>query len=309
MKNKLLYLSILSFLLVSTTAISHSSKKSSNLESLPIVRASEKIYPKLPVSNGTYQFPVLSAQSVKAIDVESGITLYEKDPQKVLLPASTTKIITALVAMDIYHKGQVLEVKNESKITGQKMGLFWGEKISFDALLEGLLIYSANDAAEVFANNHPEGREKFIELMNKKAADLGMKDSNFVNPTGLDHPNHYTTARDLAVVTKYALKDTDFARIVAINQTVVTSYDGLVKHRLSNINKLLGEVEGVYGVKTGWTENARENLITYVNRDGKKIIIVLLGSSDRFGETKEIIKWIFDNYTWNEVKPNIFYWP
>jgi len=269
-----------------------------------------------PVLTGGSSFPVLSAQAVLAVDIDSGVSLYEKNPDEAFLPASTTKIITALVAMDYYSDLQVLEVKN-AKVDGQKMGLVSGEKIGVESLLYGLLVYSANDAAEVLAQNFctPRspteldgevescGREFFISAMNSKVEKLGLTNTSFANPTGLDvyGGNVHTTARDLVRVSKYAMENPKFAKIVGTRQITVASSDGKVVHRLKNINELLGVVDGVVGVKTGWTENARENLVTYVRRGDKKVLIALLGSQDRFGETRELIDWIFENYSWMEV--------
>jgi len=190
------------------------------------------------------------------------------------------------------------------RVEGQKMGLVTGEEIMFSDLLNGLLIYSANDAAEVLASNHPGGRELFISLMNKKVNDLGLTNTHFSNPVGLDNGAQFTTTRDLVVVSKYAMKNPVFAGIVGTKEKIVKSVDGRFTHRLTNLNKLLGNVEGVIGVKTGWTENARENLVTEVNRGEKKVMIVVLGSSDRFGETTELINWIYENYSWEKVDPD-----
>lgn len=299
--NKLMFLSILAFVLIATSAISI------NGGFQEIVRYNlpakvSKAYSDLPVLKDGVGYPVVSAQSVMAIDLDSGVTLYEKDPNKALLPASTTKIITALVALDTYDINSILKV-GKVVVEGQKMGLVQGEEIRFIDLLNGLLIYSANDAAEVLAQNHPAGRSVFIGLMNKKVKDLGLTNSHFTNPVGLDDGAQYSTTRDLAIVAKYAMKNPVFAEIVGTKEKTVKSIDGRFSHRLVNINKLLDEVPGVLGVKTGWTENARENLVTYVDRNNKKIIVVVLGSSDRFGETKELIEWIYKNYSWEEVKP------
>jgi D-alanyl-D-alanine carboxypeptidase len=137
--------------------------------------------------------------------------------------------------------------------------------------------------------------------MNQKVRDLGLTNTNFVNPTGLDEPMHYSTARDLVRVSVEAMKNPVFAEIVGTKEKVVTSSDGKIVHKLKNINELLGEVDGVLGIKTGWTEGARENLVTYVDRNGQKILIALLGSQDRFGETKEMIDWLYGSYEWNDV--------
>lgn len=266
----------------------------------------------LPVLKGS-SFPILSAQSVLAVDIDSETILYEKNPDSGLLPASTTKIITALVALDSLSLDRVVTVGKIS-VDGQRMGLYEGERITVENLLYGLLVFSANDAAEVLAASYCTenktgkkeeenvcGREAFVEAMNEKAKELGMKDSNFTNPSGLDGQKQLTSARDLIRASKAAMKNPFFVKAVRIKKKTVASVDGEIVHRLVSTNELLGEVEGVLGVKTGWTENARENLVTYVERDGKKVMIALLGSQDRFGETEELTDWIFENYEWKEV--------
>lgn len=298
-KDKFFYLSLLSFILISTTAISMNHGFKSAIDNINPV-SSTKAFSDIPVLKEGVGYPILSAQSVLAVDITSGVYLYEKDPQKTLLPASTTKIVTALVSLDTYQLDQILKVGKVS-VDGQKMGLIWGEEIKFIDLLKGLLIYSSNDAAEVLANNHPGGRDLFIALMNKKSNDLGLTNTHFTNPSGLDNSAHYSTAKDLITISRIAMQDSIFSEIVGTKEETVKSVNGKSIHKLVNINKLLGEVDGVLGVKTGWTENARENLVTYVDRNGRKVMIVVLGSSDRFGETKELIDWIYNNYSWEKV--------
>lgn len=305
---RFLYLSIVSFILVSTSALSLSKSnpdtvvQNFSLKSF-FAHGQEGEFPDLPVLSKNSSFPVISSQGALATDLDSGITLYEKNADGELLPASTTKIITALVAMDEYPDEKILEVRNV-KIEGQKMGLIEGERISALDLLYGLLVYSANDAAEVFANTFPGGRIKFIEKMNQKAEELHLEKTNFTNPSGLDGNLQYTSARDLMRVSSYAMEVPKFAQIVGTKNITVASVDGKTVHKLTNINKLLGSVEGVSGVKTGWTEIASENLVTLVERKGRKVMIVLLGSQDRFGETKEIIDWIYSNYKWKRIIPS-----
>lgn len=240
-------------------------------------------------------FPVISAQGVYAYELGSGEVLYEKDADALLFPASTTKIVTALVAMDIYKLNQVIDTRTFS-VAGSKMGLTWYENITVQDLLYGLLIHSANDAAEVLAANHPEGREAFIQAMNLKARDLGAFDTRFVNPSGLDEAGQTTTARDLARIASYAMENPEFAKVVATDSYTARDTSGKTVHYLKNKNELLGKVPGVLGVKTGWTEGARENLVTYVERGGKRVMIAVLGSQDRFGETEALIDWIFSTY-------------
>lgn len=300
--DQFMYLCILSFVFIATSALSISAPKYVLPEIIiPPVRQA-RAFPDNPVLGTSASYPVISAQGVMVVDLKSGVLLYEKNPNLRLLPASTTKIITALVALDIYNLDDVVKISSGVRVDGQKIGLYEGEEMTVENLLNALLIYSANDAAEALARAHPLGREAYIDLMNVKAMELGMTNSHFYNPAGLDGEMQYATAKDLARATEVALRIPVFARMVSTKETVITDVSQKNIYKIKNINKLLGEIPGVMGVKTGWTENARENLVTYVERDGKKIIITLLGSSDRFGETKELIDWIFENYKWEEVR-------
>ena len=182
-KNNFILLLILVFVFLVSCALSLSGGK------LPIKilrKPSEKTFSPLPILTGSIPFPIISAQAVLAIDTVSGVTLYEKDPDKLLLPASTTKIVTALVALDIFEDSDVIEV-GKINVVGQKMGLKEGEKITFLDLLRGLLIYSANDAAEVLAASYPGGREAFIGAMNKKAEEQGASSYRIIEARSGDH--------------------------------------------------------------------------------------------------------------------------
>jgi len=311
----LLYLLMLSFVFITSSALvlSFVKKTEFNAEVNSVSKVNPDL-PPVPVLGINTSFPIVSAQAALAVDWDSMVTLYEKNSDASLLPASTTKIVTALVAMDYYSDGQILEV-GRINIEGQKMGLIQGEKMSVKNLLYGLLVYSANDAAEVLAQNYcaprslgevgPCGKDSFVIAMNQKAKDLNLENSFFTNPTGLDGNGDRiaSTAKDLVRISMVAMENPKFADIVKTKEITVTSVDGKISHKLYNINELVGQVEGVLGVKTGWTESARENLVTYIERDNHKVIIALLGSQDRFGETKELIDWIFGNYSWEEVNP------
>jgi D-alanyl-D-alanine carboxypeptidase (penicillin-binding protein 5/6) len=299
---KIIWLSFLTFVIVVASVLTTSSINKENVvvknQVLSASSSAEQKKVLIPVL--TYNtYPVLSAQAVLAVDLDSDSVLYEKNPDLPLLPASTTKIVAAMVAMDSYLPSSVITINNIEKI-GQTMGLVTGEEISVDSLLRGLLIASANDAAEALAHDYPGGRSAFILAMNDKADKLNLDNTVFKNPSGLEEEGHVSTARDLIRVSEVAMEYPYFAEIVRIKETSVTSIDGNIKHRLVNINELLGQIDGVLGVKTGWTENARENLITYLERDGRRLMLAVLGSQDRFGETKELIEWIFENYHWEE---------
>ena len=296
---KLMILSACVFLIVSLFSLTLSFEKAKRQtfhepQKVLAYNTSSKIIPLL--KNDAVP-PVVSAQGALAVDLDTGVSLYQKDADKKLFPASTTKIMTALIALENYSLDEALEVKR-SGVEGQKMRLILGERMKVENLLNGLLIFSANDAAEVFADNFPEGRESYVDQMNKLARKLNLADTWFENPTGLDGNSQVTSARDMVRLTSYAMKNPIFRIIVSTKELTVYNIEGTIPHKLKNLNELLGEVEGVVGVKTGWTENARENLVTYVERGDRRIAMVLLGSQDRFGETRELIEWIFGEYDW-----------
>lgn len=243
-------------------------------------------------------YPALSAHGGFVVDVDSGKTLFEKNADYPMLPASTVKMMTALVALEEYDLGDIVTFDG-TYVEGQKLGLVAGEQVYIHDLIASTLIYSANDAAEALARFHPSGRDSFITLMNQKAKVLGVNNTYFINPTGLDNVGQTATPEDLARIAKEGLSNEYFSYFIRQKDFSFESVDGLHKHSIRNTNTLLGQVEGVQGVKTGWTENAQENLITYVDRGDKRILTVLLGSQDRFGETETLIEWIYDNYDWN----------
>ncbi len=294
---------MLSFVFIATTALSLSKiEKIKPEEKLVSDKIETKNFIPNPIlKENTNTFPIVSAQAALAIDLSSMTPLYEKNPDLTLLPASTTKIVTALVAMDYFQDNNILKVDG-FKTDGQKVGLVEGEEITAGNLLDALLIFSANDAAETLAQNYPGGVEGFVVAMNEKVKEYNLTNTYFDNPVGFDGNNHYSTARDLIRIAMIAMRNPHFAQRVNQKEKIITSVDGKIIHKIVSTNKLLGTVEGVSGVKTGWTENARENLVTYIERGDKKVMIALLGSQDRFGETKEIINWIFSNYEWKEVK-------
>lgn len=253
----------------------------------------QKINP-IPYIINANLYPETTAEGVYIVDVNSFTPIFQKNPNLKLLPASTTKIITALTAFDYYEIDQVLEVKNVIN-EGQVMGLIHGEKITFENLLYGLLVHSANDAAYVLADNYPGGEKKFIEQMNIKAKEIGMTNSQLKNPAGLDEFNQYTTAFDLSLAGRNLLKINELSKIVSIKSITVSDVDFKYFHALKNINKLLGEIEGIGGLKTGYTEDAGENLVTFYKKNGHNFIISILKSEDRFEDTKKIVDWIDSN--------------
>lgn len=242
--------------------------------------------------------PQFSARAVFIKDLGTDTILYQEDASIPLPIASTTKIATALVASEYFKPNSVLTVKDSAKIEGAKVGLISGESLSFRSVLYGMLLNSGNDAAFTIAENYPGGVLGFVSSMNKKALDLGLSNTHFQNPAGFDDKNHFSSAGDLARISEEALKNYQLARIFATKETDVFSLDKKYSHHLNNLNKLLSQVTGVLGIKTGYTSLAKENLVTLVERDGHRILLVVLGSDDRFGETTSLIDWVYANFQW-----------
>lgn len=279
--------------------------QSPKVQPLDVVLPSPADY---PLNFSGVQPPNLTARAAVVLDRDSAVVLYGKNEKTQLLPASTVKIMTALVALDYYNLDDVLVV-DEVNGEGQDMELVKGERITVKNLFYGVLVSSANDAALVLAQNYPGGEIGFVAVMNQKAKELNLADSYFANPTGLDSDQQgnlltdysYTTALDLARLSAVALKNEIISQMVLIPQIVVSDVSGTVSHKLYNLNQLLGKLEGAKGVKTGWTEDAQECLVGYIERNGRGVISVVLGSQDRFGETKKLIDWAFNNHSWENL--------
>lgn len=255
----------------------------------------------IPPVNKNLPLPQFSAKAVFIKDLSTDTVLFEKDTHTPLPIGSTTKIMTALVGVEYFKQSDVLTVKDGANIPGVKIGLFSGEDLSFRSLLYGMLLSSGNDAAYTIAENFSGGVLGFVSQMNKKVSLLNLENTHFDNPAGFDSPYHFSTAKDLAKITEEALKNYTLARIFATKETDIVSLDKKYIHKLHNLNRLLSQVSGVLGVKTGTTPKSKENLITLIERDGKRVLIVLLGSDDRFGETTKLIDWTYTNFEWPKI--------
>ena len=219
----------------------------------------------------------ININSKKAVVIErnSKKILYGKKENERAKMASTTKIMTALVVIQNADLNNVVEVsKKAAGIGGSKLKLKKGDKITVKDLLYGLMLKSGNDAAVALAEYVGGGVEEFAKLMNKNAENMGLSNTNFVTPHGLDDEDHYTTAYELALITDYALKNEVFAEIVKTKTASIT-VNGQSR-TINNTNELLGNLNGVYGVKTGFTNGAGRCLVTAVKRGNLDIICVVL---------------------------------
>ncbi|MDP3758448.1 MAG: D-alanyl-D-alanine carboxypeptidase, partial [Candidatus Daviesbacteria bacterium] len=252
----------------------------------------------IPPVGRTLPLPNFSARAVLIKDLATGAILYQKDSNIPLSIASTAKIMTALVASEYFTPESVLTVGDSANTPGSKVGLSYGEDLDFRSLLYGMLLSSGNDAAYTIAENFPGRIFGLVSAMNKKALELSLRNTHFDNPAGFDSRNQYSSAEDLAKIAEEALKNSQLAIIFATEKTNIVSLNKKYTHQLINLNKLLSSVNGVLGIKTGTTEEAKENLVTLVERDKHRILLVVLGSSDRFEETTKLIDWSYANFTW-----------
>lgn len=250
--------------------------------------------------------PEISAKAAFFIDAQTGEVLYEKNSKTKLPIASLVKVMTVLIALE--QKGldeQFMVSERAANMEPDKMLLIAGEKLTLRELLYGIFLVSANDAAEVLAENITASRDDFINLMNIKAKQLGMQDSYFVNPTGLDEDsdNSYSTAYDLAVLTRHLVRQ--FPEIIEISKTEHILLPKTETHQdydmYSGIN-LLTTYPGVIGFKTGYTPNAGYTLITLAQKNNHEVIGVLLDSGYRRDEARELLDYSFKKLDKNNTK-------
>lgn len=261
----------------------------------PSVPESAQVTPVMyPVRIGEINAPVVTAQAAIIMDSDSKKILYEKNAFLRFAPASTVKIMTALVALESYELNQILTVKTEVWIPS-RMGLVKGEEISFENLLYGLLLNSGNDAALAIAENYPGGELVFIERMNEKAKALQLQNTYFADAAGLNDDENFTSAHDLAILAAQALKNPVFSRVVSVKEITVFDKSGKVAHSLTNLNRLLGRL-GVTGIKTGTSPGAGEVLVASSQQNGHTIIAVVIKSENRFADSSKLIEWAFSNF-------------
>jgi D-alanyl-D-alanine carboxypeptidase (penicillin-binding protein 5/6) len=235
--------------------------------------------------------PTLTAESALMYDLSVNKVLFEKNTKEKLPMASLTKIMTAIVSLENKRSDDRYIVRGENLVGEDSMGLAAGEVLSQNELLYGLIMNSGNDAAEVFATNYPEGRDAFVKAMNDKALALGLTDTHFSNPSGLQGDGiQYTTVSDLVVITKYALEKFPlFADVSATYEHHIPATSLHKAYDLYNETNLVSTYPGVKGVKTGYTPEAGMCLITYLDYKGHRILGVILHSENRRLEMKELL--------------------
>lgn len=241
--------------------------------------------------------PENSAKAAVVMEVETGRVLYEKNAHEKLPMASTTKIMTAILAIENSNLSDIVTVSpRASGIEGSSLYLAAGEKLTIKQLLYGLMLRSGNDAAFAIAEHVGETAENFADMMNKKAREIGAMDTNFVNPHGLHHEDHYTTAYDLALISAYAMKNPIFREIVSTKYYKIP-WEGQPWDRvLMNKNALLWDYEGANGIKTGYTKAARRCLASAAYRDNMQLVAVVLDCQPWFDDSAALLDYGFSHY-------------
>ncbi len=245
----------------------------------------------------------LNAKSAIVFDRTYKKVLYSKNIHEKLPNASTTKVLTAIVAYENADMNDMVTVsKKAASTTGSRVGLRTGDKVLLGDLMKGLLICSGNDAAVAIAEHVAGTEEEFCEMLNEKAKEIGANDTNFVTPHGLDREEHYSTAYDLALISDYALSIPYIANIVSKRNESI-KINGNYKN-LNTTNEMLSTYNGANGVKTGYTGNAGRCLITSATRDNWQLICVVLGCDTKNFRTNDSIKllnYCFENYEFYDI--------
>jgi len=246
--------------------------------------------------------PEISAQGAVILDKDSSVVLFEKNSNIRFSPASTTKIMTALVALEYFAPEDVLTVMRDD-VEGSTLKLSKNEKMTFENLMYAMMLPSANDATVAIAQNYPGGEEAFVARMNQKAKELGLSNTHFQDPVGLMDVDDYTTPIDLARLSVIAMNNSEIAKIVSTKNKTVSNVEGK-SYDLENLNVLL-DLPGVNGVKTGFTEEAGQVLVTSrrVPSTNKDVIIVVMQSLDRFGDSESLMNFLDNNISYLSIHP------
>lgn len=296
--NKVFYLSFLLIpfilFLLSYVAGIFAQKLTVVPDPFPLVKATN--YPVLERSF----LPIISAEAAYILDDSSKVVLFAKNDTVRFSPASTTKMMTALVALDYYKPNDVITIKRTGVIP-VVVGFPLGDRILFKDMLYAMLLPSGNDVAFALADNYPGGEQAFVEQMNRKAKLLHLDNTHFGDPVGLADDEDYSTVRDMALLAAYTKSHPVLSQIVATKEKIITDLEG-VSYDLMNTNKLLG-IDGVDGVKTGYTGEAGEVLATSAEIHGHRFILVVMKSDDRFADTEKLLQLLENNVTFVPIRP------
>ncbi|TAK26188.1 MAG: D-alanyl-D-alanine carboxypeptidase [Chloroflexota bacterium] len=253
-----------------------------------------------PARTGNERMPSFGAREIVIVDADSGAVLFEQAAHRRVAPASTTKIVTALVALRNRDWSEMVTADfDETELYDSTlMGLRRGERVSLEDLLFGLMLPSGNDAALAIASHVAGSPSRFATEMNERAAELGLLNSQFRNPHGLDATGHYSSAYDMVQFARAGMRDPRFRELSSARTRVV--HPGGRSYEIVNLNRLLGQLSGADGVKIGYTEDAGRTIVASATRNGHRVYIGAFHSADLVGDCKPLFEWVFRNYTWKQ---------
>ncbi|HBV87322.1 D-alanyl-D-alanine carboxypeptidase family protein [Desulfosporosinus sp.] len=238
----------------------------------------------------------ITADATVLMDVATGDILFSKQAHKRRPPASTTKIMTAILGFELGRPEEVVTVSDKAAAVGEStIYLDPGEKITLYELITGALVRSGNDACVAIAEHIAGSEEQFVKFMNRKALALGAENTNFINTNGLPRKEHYSTAYDLALMARYGLQIPQFQSITRQKETEIHFIEPDVFMDVRNTNKLLWNYPYADGIKTGTTTAAGKCLVASATKEGRQLLVVVLNAPDRFGDAKKLLEWGFQN--------------
>jgi len=294
---RLLSLPLLALALATTVGFGPPSLTESDSAQMPLRRTQLQMM-------SAAQAPTGGAQASLIMDMETGRPVLERNARTRFAPASITKVMTALVVLEHAALQDRVKVVEDDLVEGSSMGLQVGDTVTVEQLLWGMLLPSGNDAAETLARYVGGGAvQRFVDMMNQKATTLQLTGTHFANPHGLDSADHYSTALDLAIMSRYAMQFPLFAQISATKDYTITANRPFV---LRNTNQLLfvpNEVPGVTGVKTGYTDHAGDSLVASAERGGRRVLVVVLGTVNRSAAATGLIEFAYRSFAWAPPSP------
>lgn len=244
--------------------------------------------------------PQITATSAVIEDVATKTVLFQRNADEQLPAASTQKMMTALVALEAFTPNTVLTVQAQDLEWSNVVGLEVGEQLTVEDILKCLLIASSNESAELLAREYPWGYDGFIDRMNQKAIEFGLIHTHFINPVGFDATGQGVSANDLNTIADHFMSVPLLAAIVREPLLIVSDVTGVHQHSLATTNHLLVSSKDAVGIKTGTTPLAGEVLVSQFVVNDKTIRIIVMGSTDRYGDTEKLYNWALQTYTWVE---------
>jgi len=268
------------------------------INSQVVTKLDQYQHPQIPIVLAQTGLPV-SASSYILVDSNTNTILISKNPDQKIYPASTTKLATALTALNIYPLDELITIEERYNV-GKTINLGLGEKITVKSLVTALLVYSANDAAFNLASHHQQGISGFIDQMNLIVNKFNLKNTHFATFDGTDNPDNYSSVYDLAQIARMSIKNPFIREVVKNKAITVTDISGNIKHQLTSTNELLGVLPEIEGLKTGWTPEAGGSFVGLINQNGHYLISVVADSNNRFSDTRQIVDWAKKNVTWGD---------